>query len=181
MAEADVLPYDYESYGNEITSDLKTSERSCHDAFGEQAPSFSEVEAAAARFTQAGHALAMQAPTGKKAAQLNHVLVQAERSLLQTNGLPRRPWFKHAIFPPSELKVYSAAVLPGITEAIDRHDLELTRTQIGELTNALNRAAQTYGKLSTPLIVSRFVNSANRISITTVNFSGYNASSSYRL
>ena len=61
MAEADVLPYDYESYGNEITSDLKTSERSCHDAFGEQSPSFSEVEAAAARFTQAGHALAVQA------------------------------------------------------------------------------------------------------------------------
>ena len=143
MAEADVLPYDYESYGNEITSDLKISERSCHDAFGEQSPSFSEVEAAAARFTQAARALAMQAPVGKKATQLNHILMQTERSLLLTNGLPRRPWFKHAIFAPSELRVYSAAVLPGITEAIDRHDLELTRIQIGELTNALNRAAQT--------------------------------------
>jgi len=142
MAEADVLPYDYESYGNEVTDDLKNAERSCHDAFGEQSPSFSEIETAAVRFTHAGRALALQAAVGKRPAQLNHVLMQAERSLLLTNGLPRRPWFKHAIFAPSELKVYSAAVLPGITEAIDRHDLELTRTQIGELTNALNRAAQ---------------------------------------
>ena len=143
MAEADILPYDYEAYGNEITVYLKNAERSAHDAFEERSPSFVEVDAAAARFTQAGRALAIEAKTATKPSQLNKILIRTERSLLLPDGLPRRPWFKHAIFAPSELKVYSAAVLPGITEGIERQDLELTRFQIEQLTTTLNRAAET--------------------------------------
>jgi N-acetylated-alpha-linked acidic dipeptidase len=141
MASVDILPYDYESYGNEISAYLKTAEKSSRDVFGEQSPAFHEVEASAERFTAAARNFAETPRSSGHTAQRNRILIQIERSLLLSNGLPRRPWFRHAIFAPSELKVYSAAVLPGVTEAIDRHDVELTRAQLAELAHALNRAA----------------------------------------
>jgi len=142
MSSADILPYDYESYGDEIGAYLKTAEKKSQDAFGEKSPSFNDADAAAVRFTAAARKVTDTPTSWGHAAQLNRILMQTERALLLTNGLPRRPWFKHSIFAPSELKVYSAAVLPGITEAIDRRDVELTRAQLAELTHALSRAAQ---------------------------------------
>jgi len=64
-----------------------------------------------------------------------------ERDLLLPNGLPKRPWFRHSIFAPADLKGYTASVIPGVNEAIEYGDLALTTQQIGELAKALNRAA----------------------------------------
>ncbi|HLH09288.1 MAG TPA: transferrin receptor-like dimerization domain-containing protein [Terriglobales bacterium] len=141
MAEADVLPYDYESYGMDISNYLRTAETNAADVFGKQTPSFTEVNAAAARFTQAGRHIGQAEVTAQDPAQLNRILIQTERSFLLSKGLPRRPWFKHAIFAPSELKVYSASVLPGISEGIDQRDVELTRVEIEALTKILNHAS----------------------------------------
>ena len=44
-------------------------------------------------------------------------------------------------------------VIPGVNEAIDKHDLERTRQQITVLAAALNRADQSAGGL--PLMTSR--------------------------
>jgi N-acetylated-alpha-linked acidic dipeptidase len=67
--------------------------------------------------------------------------VETERDLLLPNGLPKRPWFKHSIFAPADLKGYSASVIPGVNEAIENGDLATATEQIAELTKALNRAA----------------------------------------
>jgi N-acetylated-alpha-linked acidic dipeptidase len=56
--------------------------------------------------------------------------------------LPNRPWFRHAIYAPGQYTGYAAVVIPGINEAIDRHDLARTREQISALATALNRAAK---------------------------------------
>src|SRR6202166_1588051 len=54
MADADVLPYNYEEYGNEIASYLDTARRRAHDKFGDNALDFREVNAAARHFETAG-------------------------------------------------------------------------------------------------------------------------------
>ncbi len=69
-------------------------------------------------------------------------LRQAERALLIPEGLPNRPWFRHAIYAPGQYTGYAAVVIPGVNEAIDKHDLERTRQQIAVLAAALNRAAK---------------------------------------
>jgi N-acetylated-alpha-linked acidic dipeptidase len=54
MADADVLPYDYEEYGKEITSYLDAAQRRAHDKFGEHALDFVAVNNAARHFQSAG-------------------------------------------------------------------------------------------------------------------------------
>ncbi|MGB9106356.1 MAG: transferrin receptor-like dimerization domain-containing protein, partial [Terriglobales bacterium] len=73
--------------------------------------------------------------------RLNQLLLATERALLLPNGLPRRPWFRHAIYAPADLKGYSASTIPGVNEAIQHHDAATAARQLQELTDALNRAA----------------------------------------
>jgi N-acetylated-alpha-linked acidic dipeptidase len=60
----------------------------------------------------------------------------------KAEGLPNRPWFRHAIYAPGQYTGYAAVVIPGVNEAIDKHDLERTTRQIQVLADALNRAAR---------------------------------------
>jgi N-acetylated-alpha-linked acidic dipeptidase len=73
--------------------------------------------------------------------RLNQLLLAAERALLLPNGLPHRPWFRHAIYAPADLKGYSASTIPGVNEAIQRDDVATAARQLQELTDAVNRAA----------------------------------------
>src|SRR5581483_2022633 len=75
------------------------------------------------------------------ARQLNQVLLATERDLLLPEGLPKRPWFKHSIYAPADLKGYTASVIPGVNEAIENGDLATATDQIAQLTYALQRAA----------------------------------------
>ena len=74
--------------------------------------------------------------------RLNAALRDAERALLVPEGLPNRPWFRHAIYAPGQYTGYAAVVIPGVNEAIDQGDLERTQKQIAVLADALNRAAK---------------------------------------
>ncbi len=140
MASADVLPFNYEEYGKEIAEYVKAAEASAKAAFGEQAPSFADAVAAAARLQKAGaEALRRQGLQGD-ASGLNLVLRNAERGLL-IDGLPGRPWYKHAIYAPGENTGYAAVVIPGVNEAIEKKDLAMVKQQLQILTAAINRAA----------------------------------------
>ena len=68
-----------------------------------------------------------------------------EGALLIPEGLPTRPWFKHAIYAPGRYTGYAAVVIPGVNEAIDKHDLARTQVQIAALSAALERAAKVLG------------------------------------
>lgn len=58
--------------------------------------------------------------SASKKLQLNEVLYKAERSLLQQNGLPRRPWYRHMVYAPGFYTGYGVKTLPGIREAIEQ-------------------------------------------------------------
>jgi N-acetylated-alpha-linked acidic dipeptidase len=62
---------------------------------------------------------ASQLPTVKQK-ELNDILYKAERSLIYTNGLPRRSWFKHEIYAPGYYTGYGVKTLPGIREGIEQ-------------------------------------------------------------
>jgi len=142
MASADVLPLNYEEYGKEIVEYVKAAETKAKTAFGDKAPSFADAAKAAARLQKAGAAvLAMQGKPMGDPAVLNLVLRNTERMFL-IDGLPDRPWFKHAIYAPGEHTGYAAVVIPGVNEAIENNNLELTRQQLQILTAAINRAAE---------------------------------------
>ena len=144
MADADVLPYDYQQYGKEIVTYIESAKKKAQIEFRDQSPDFADALQAAERFEQAGAAIrGIQQRPPADASNLNQVLASTERSLLIPEGLPNRPWYRHSIYAPGVYTGYAAVVIPGVNESIDKHDLELTRQQIGVLTQALDRAAKT--------------------------------------
>ncbi len=147
MADADVLPYDYRLYGQEVAGYVETARQ--HATASGLHLDFAAATAAAARFSAAGDAIHTRqlAPAGDPAA-LNAALRTAEQALLDPAGLPRRPWYKHTIFAPGEFTGYAAVVIPGVNEAIDAAADDtagaastLAQTQLGLLAAALNRSA----------------------------------------
>jgi N-acetylated-alpha-linked acidic dipeptidase len=142
MAAADVLPYDYELYGKELGAYIENSRDKATRMLGANAPDFSKASAAARRFMNAGaRVLAIQKDPPQDTVKLNQTLIAAERALLNPQGLPNRPWFRHVIFAPGQYTGYAAVVIPGVNEAIDAKDAQLTAAQLQVLTDVVNRAA----------------------------------------
>ena len=140
MADTDVLPYDYQLYGKEIVSYLNEAQQ--HAGTTKLTLDFAPALVAARRLESAGDAMRsrQQAPPSDVTA-LNHSLRAAESALLNPEGLPHRAWYKHTIYAPGEYTGYAAVVIPGVNEAIGVPDAERAKTQLNQLTEALNRAA----------------------------------------
>jgi len=141
MSSADVLPYDYETYGKEILVYLDAAKNKSGDRFGDKTPDFSPAIEGARHLQEAGaKMLQKQRKIPAAPDRMNVKLREAERALLIPEGLPNRPWFHHAIYAPGQYTGYAAVVIPGVNEAIDRGDLRRTEQQIAALAAALNRA-----------------------------------------
>jgi N-acetylated-alpha-linked acidic dipeptidase len=144
VADADVLPYDYEEYGKGIAVYLDAAQKRSGNKFGEHALDFGAVTAAARHFQSAGaKILAKQKNPPRDAARMNQALRNAERSLLNPQGLPHRSWYRHSIYAPGEYTGYAAVVIPGVNEALDKGDSDRARQQLAALAAALDRAAKT--------------------------------------
>ena len=142
MADADVLPYNYEDYGKEILVYLDAAKNKSKERFADKTPDFSAAVEGARYLEQAGaKMLQKQRKLPGDAERLNATLRDAERALLIPEGLPNRPWYHHAIYAPGQYTGYAAVVIPGVNEAIDGRDLKRTEQQIAVLAAALNRAA----------------------------------------
>ena len=140
MADADVLPYDYQSYGSDIVGYVKAAQKRATAL--NLSLDFTAANAAAERFANAGediHHLQENPPANTAA--LNHALRAAEEALLNPAGLPKRPWYKHTIYAPGEYTGYAAVVIPGVNEAIEAKDPATAQAQLTALAAALNRSA----------------------------------------
>ena len=140
MADADVLPYDYVTYGKEISAYLDAAKHKP----AAKGLDFAPAEAAAARFSKAAEAVhSRQLSPGANLAQLNQSLRDTEAGFISDAGLPNRSWYKHTIYAPGEYTGYSAVVLPGVNEALDAKNPAVAAQQMEVLTQAINHAAQT--------------------------------------
>ena len=143
MADADVLPYDYVTYGRQITAYLYASQARAKEA-GLGSVDFNDALGAATRFTAAATiAFSRQVNMSGDLTALNASLRAVEEDFLTPGGLPGRPWFRHTIFAPGEYTGYAAVVIPGVNEAIDNHDAARAQAQMANVTAALVRAAAT--------------------------------------
>ena len=141
IASADMLPFDYEEYGKEIGVYLQNAGKKAKESFGTQAPSFTDALKAASRMEKAGaEMLRVQSSMKGDPGKVNQAMMETERAFL-TEGLPNRPWFKHAIYAPGEYTGYAAVVVPGVNEAIDKKDVATAEQQLKVVTDAINRVA----------------------------------------
>jgi N-acetylated-alpha-linked acidic dipeptidase len=87
-----------------------------------------------------------KASAGKTAAggtqkQLDEILINTERTLTSSDGLPRRDWFRHQIYAPGFYTGYGVKTLPGVREALEQRDWKEAREQIDAAARTLERFA----------------------------------------
>ncbi|MGO4514468.1 M28 family metallopeptidase [Terriglobus sp. 2YAB30_2] len=146
MADADVLPYDYQAYGKAVEEYISTAKKKA--STDGLTLNFDAAAVAAKRFETAGSAIrSRQNSVSGNPKALNDNLRAVEGAFISSQGLPNRPWYKHVIYAPGEYTGYAAVVIPGVNEAMEgginnKPDAAVAQAQLGVLTEALNQAAQ---------------------------------------
>lgn len=93
--------------------------------------------------------------SAEKQKELNAILYQAERNLLQEKGLPRRSWYKHQVYAPGFYTGYGVKTLPGIREAIEQRfwneaqeNIEVVAATFGQYTAQIKRVLEILNTVS---------------------------------
>jgi len=142
MAQTDVLPFDYETYGTEVRKHLENAQRRAQEIGWKDQPDFAASLKASDHLVAAARAIhpLAEAASGAQLSRINSALLETERAMLG-KGLPHRAWFRHTIYAPGEYTGYAAVVLPGVNESMDRNDAAGATQGLAEVTAALERAA----------------------------------------
>jgi N-acetylated-alpha-linked acidic dipeptidase len=74
-------------------------------------------------------------------ASLNDAISGVERAFLLGEGLPGRPWFKHAVYAPGLTTGYAAWPLPAIRQAIEDNKPEQTAAAVSKTVERIRHAA----------------------------------------
>jgi N-acetylated-alpha-linked acidic dipeptidase len=145
LANADILPYDFESSGANIRKFVADLDAATYLS-GQLAlePLLRHV----AEFQAAGHdlnhsislAIASARLDAVTAARVNHDLIQVERNWCTAQGIPGRPWFKHTIY--GTRSTYAHLELPGLAEAAEAADWKLAAEQAKILENELAKNSE---------------------------------------
>jgi N-acetylated-alpha-linked acidic dipeptidase len=154
LANADVLPLDFELYGQNV--------RTFIDELEQRTPSaghldFGPLRQAAADFERAGagvkRALQATLASGRLDAALsrriNADLPKVEGNWLDPAGIPHRPWYKHMIY--AKRFNYDPLQLPGITEAAEAADWKTAAARARALGQALHRNSELLESLAADL------------------------------
>jgi N-acetylated-alpha-linked acidic dipeptidase len=146
LAGADVVPLDYEPYAVRIDEFAReVGRRVASRQLSGGADLIAHVRDAAAEFRVAARRTnerrdrALELLDRAEIDRLNRQLISVERALLDADGIPGRPWYRHLIYAPRF--TYAPEVLPGLAEAVDAGDARSAVVQARRLSEALRRAA----------------------------------------
>ena len=152
LADAEVLPFDYETYGTPILEYIGEIEQTAAKASpdGAKKVDFAGLRAAAEGFAKAGadvrarseSMLASSAASADLAA-INRRLIMAERDLIEPAGLPDRPWYRHVVYAPGLYTGYGVKTIPGVREAVDAGNYTRAAEQASIVIRARQRATRT--------------------------------------
>jgi N-acetylated-alpha-linked acidic dipeptidase len=152
LADAEVLPFDYEAYGKQILEYIDEIEQQATKASAEGAKKvdFAGLRSAADAFARAGadirgrgESMLGATSTPQDLAAMNRRLIMAERELIEPAGLPDRPWYRHVIYAPGLYTGYGVKTIPGVREAVDAGNYARAAEQAAIVIRALQRAART--------------------------------------
>ena len=86
-------------------------------------------------------------------AGINKKLIQSERKLTLSEGLPARKWFKHQIYAPGFYTGYGVKTLPRIREAIEQKEWDTVDAQIEIVAGVLNGFSDLVDEIAGELAV----------------------------
>lgn len=141
LANADVYPFDLALYAQRVGGFLSALEEQPGVAENLDLGRAKEAIAAwtrqAAELNQAVASELDRPREGARFREMNELLLQTEKAFLLEEGIPGRPWFKHALYAPRY--TYAAMSLPGVQEAVDEGEWERAQSQLAVLTERFER------------------------------------------
>jgi N-acetylated-alpha-linked acidic dipeptidase len=158
LADAELLPYDFESYGAEIRKFVADLDAQTHASaqilLGSLLEQVAEFQAAGRELNHAvTDALASGRLLPEAAQRVNRELMQVERNWCDADGIPGRPWFKHSLY--AARYTYAQLELPGLTEAAEAKDWKraaeqqkILEAELEKNTALLRRARQALDEIS---------------------------------
>jgi N-acetylated-alpha-linked acidic dipeptidase len=142
LANAEILPYDFDSYGENIRQFVVDLNLANHLS--------GHIDLVALQqhitdFQQAGRELNLAVTRAisdgrldaAAAAVVNQQLMQVERNWCNPQGIPGRPWFKHSLY--GARYTYAHLELPGLTEAAEAGDWKVAAEQAKILEDELRK------------------------------------------
>jgi N-acetylated-alpha-linked acidic dipeptidase len=153
LANADLLPFDFSSYANNIRDFVNDLAKGKDLSQLDLNPMLTEID----HFTAAGVRLSRSLETALTSSNLspqqtellNEGMMQVERNWLNPDGIPGRPWFKHMLY--GARYTYAHLELPGLTEAVEKQDWPTARNQAALLQKALIKNTQLLDQLNSQL------------------------------
>ena len=156
LADAEILPFDFESYGENLKRFVSDLDESNGVRLHANVESLSQQ---IGKFQSAGHdlnhAISLALANGRAdtttTVRVNQLLMQIERNWCNADGIPGRPWFKHTIY--GTRSTYAHLELPGLAEAAEARDwkraaeqVSLLETELSKNTEILREARNTLEK-----------------------------------
>jgi N-acetylated-alpha-linked acidic dipeptidase len=141
LANADLLPLDFDVYGNELRRFVIELRSANPKAKVDLTALLKEIDG----FTDAGRklketvhrALTSGAIDVRRLSALNSKFRMVEANWLNPDGIPGRPWFQHTLY--AARYTYAHLELPGITEAVERADWTEAERQAAIVRRAVAR------------------------------------------
>jgi N-acetylated-alpha-linked acidic dipeptidase len=139
LANADLLPFDFTNYANNIRDFVHDLSAGKDMSQLDLNPLLDGVKQFGDAGTHLNQSLSRDLMAGNiRAAQtqaINHAMMQVERNWLNPDGIPGRPWFKHMLY--GARYTYAHLELPALTEAVEKQDWPTAKQQAELLQRAL--------------------------------------------
>jgi N-acetylated-alpha-linked acidic dipeptidase len=152
LSEAPVLPFQFTDSADTFmryARELESLASARKDDKLDLAPVRKAVEAlrkSAAEYEKAydklDDAKTSELDTSKDLRALNTLLLQTERKLGATDGLPRREWFKHQVYAPGFYTGYGVKTMPQIREGLEENRPDEAREGVRKVAAAINGLAE---------------------------------------
>jgi N-acetylated-alpha-linked acidic dipeptidase len=150
LANADLLPFDFASYADNVRQFVGELARDKDMSQLDLNPVLEEIQ----QFEDAGkrlntavqQSLASGKIDPKLAAEVNAGMMQVERNWLNPDGIPGRPWFKHTLY--GARFTYAHLELPGLTEAVEKKDWTTANQQAAILLRCLEKNIKLVDELT---------------------------------
>jgi len=153
LANADLLPFDFASYADNIRQFVNEMAKGKDLSQVHLKPIYEDIDHFEAAGKRLNDSVALALSTGaidsKLAATINHGTMQVERNWLNPDGIPGRPWFKHILY--GARFTYAHLELPGLTEAVEKQDWETAKQQSEILRQALLNNTKLVNELNSGL------------------------------
>lgn len=152
LANADVLPFDIQTYASKISEFVAEVQKKPGAADNiDMKPLLESIAALenAGSTLNKSIAAALKSTNKSNLSQVNSGLLQVERNWLLPNGIPGRPWFKHSLY--AARYTYAHLELPGLTEAVEKGDWTTAKAQATLLQEAVEKNTRLLRGLNSTL------------------------------